>query len=267
MSNRVIGVPVLVGYLTAWWGGVAALLVYITSNTPPPPPEIKWKEAEVYTTTKLDVEIVKDSQDPDNNLVTYFYQWRKNGQLVEGKDGRSISDKEITAGDTWEIIVTPDDGTIGSSMCSFPWRKCAVLGENAAVLSVTVKDSPPRARVRFLNDAGQEVTQMNAGVAVKAKLACMDPDTEKERARAAEEATKAGQPIPQRDPNEPDPCTYDIHWMNVDAPPPAEGTPWQYTTDTLPPGAAKSGETWKAVVTASAGGVTGEAIEAKVRIL
>ena len=138
MSNRVIGVPVLVGYLTAWWGGVAALLVYITSNTPPPPPEIKWKEAEVYTTTKLDVEIVKDSQDPDNNLVTYFYQWRKNGQLVEGKDGRSISDKEITAGDTWEIIVTPDDGTIGSSMCSFPWRKCAVLGENAAVLSVTV---------------------------------------------------------------------------------------------------------------------------------
>jgi hypothetical protein len=266
VSNRVIGVPVLIGYLTAWWGGVAVLLVVITSNTPPPPPEVKWKEAEIFTNTKLDVEIKTESVDPDNNLVTYYYQWRKNGQLVEGKDGRSIPDKEITAGETWEVIVTPDDGTLGSSFCSVPWRECTELGKNAAVLSVTVKDSPPRARVRFLNDAGQEVTQFPAGTTIKAKLACMDPDTEKERARAAEAATKKGEAIPQRDPNEVDPCTYAIQWVNADVPLP-EGQTSQYTTDTLPASAAKSGETWKAIVTASANGVTGEAVEAKVRIL
>lgn len=266
MSNRVIGVPVLIGYLTAWWGGVAGLLVYITSNTPPPPPEIKLKEADVYTSTKLDIEIVTESADPDGNLVTYYYQWKKNGQLVEGKDGRSVPDKELTAGETWEAIVTPDDGTVGSSMCSFPWRKCAELGKNAATLSITVKDSPPRARVRFLNANGQEVTQFPANTAIKAKLSCMDPDTEKERARAAEAAAKKGENLPPPDPNAPDPCTYDIYWVNADVPP-VEGQAPQYTTDTLPGNATKSGETWKAIVTATGGGVKGEPVEAKVRIL
>lgn len=261
MSNRIIAAPVLFGYLGLFWGGIAALFVFLTMNTPPGAPTLKWKETEVFTTTKLEVEIEADSVDPDGDVVTYLYQWTKNGEPVGDKDSRTISDKHLTAGEVWEVTVTPNDGTMGSTACMFPWRDCADLGKNAAKLTMTIADSPPRTRIRFLNADGREVTQLTAGTDVSAYLSCMDPDVEKEKARAAD----AGTPIPPPPPGTPDPCTYEVYWVNQDAPP-AEGTPPEHTTPTLPAAASKAGETWKIYAKATADGVTGKESEAKIRL-
>lgn len=285
MSNKVISVPVLVGYLSVFWGGLSVLGVWITTNTPPPPPELKLKEANVFATTKIEVEIDKDSVDPDGNLVTYLYQWTKNGQIVPEKDGRVIPEKELTKGDVWEVTVTPNDGTLGGYFCSVPWRACTVLGENAAKLSITVKDSPPRARIRFISDEGREVSQMAGGKAVTTRFACSDPDTEKEKQRKAEAAAAAGQTLPPEPPKA-DNCSYEYRWVNVDVPEP-EGTPPKFagvfppesgrpvnadgtpkpSEIVLPGGQTKSGETWKVIVTATENGVKGEPFEGKLKVL
>jgi hypothetical protein len=266
VSNRIIGTPVLVGYLAVFWGGVSALLIFLSTNSPPGAPELKWKEAEIFTTTKLDVEIEKDSVDPDGDSIHYLYQWKRNGEIVAGKDSRQVSDKELTVGETWEVIVTPNDGTFGGSGCGLPWRECSAFGVGSATLSVTIADSPPRARVRFFTAEGRETSQLPGGVDLEAKLSCMDPDTEKERARAAEKAADAGTPLPPRDPNEPDPCTYDVYWIPADTVL-AEGTEPPARGPKLPAALAKPGTAWKVVATASSSGLTGQASEAKLRVL
>lgn len=264
MSNRIIGTPMLIGYLAVFWGAVSVLTVVITSNTPPTPPELKWKEAEIFTTTKIEVEIGTESVDADGDAVRYFYTWTKNGEAFEN-DSRTIHEKHITGGETWEVTVTPDDGTMGGTFCFLPWRECAEMGKNDAKLTVVVKDSPPRARVRFLNPDGREVTEMPGSAAIPPKLSCMDPDDEKARMRAAEAAVKAGgTPPPPADPSQ-DPCTYEITWINTNNPP-AEGAPPTFAGPILPAGAAKAGETWLVRGIATANGVTGATTEVKLRI-
>ena len=285
MAKNVVGTPVVAGYLAVFWGSVAALSIFVTSNAAPLAPEIAFKEDPAFTNTKLEVKIVTPSNDPDGAApaaegeaggkegVRYYYKWYKNGQLQEGLDRASVADKLLTKGDTWKVQVTPDDGSMGSSLCSMPWRDCAEIGKNAAEKEVVIADSPARARIRFVNSSGQEVTQLSAGGSVQSKLSCSDPDEEKEKARAAEAAAKAaaasGQPAPTPpadDPNAVDPCTYEVQWINVDAPP-AEGAVNPYTSPTLPSGVAKSGEIWKLIAIATKDGVPGSAVEAKIRIL
>jgi hypothetical protein len=290
VSNKVIAVPVLLGYLGVFWGGVAGLSVWITSNKPPMAPEVKFKEANIFATTKIEVEIAKEAEDPDGDLVTYMYGWTRNGAEVEAKDGRVIPDKELNAGEVWEVTVTPNDGTIGACYALFgveimPWRQCAEIGKNAAKLAVTVKDSPPRARIRFINDEGREVTQLPGGKNVVTRLSCMDPDLERAKQRRAEAAAAKGETVTP-EPPKPDICSYEYRWVNIDVPEP-EGTPPRFAgvyppesgaptnpdgtpkppEIQLPAGVTKSGEVWKLVVTAAADGVKGDVFEAKLKIL
>ena len=266
MSNQVLGMPVIGGYLGAFWTTVTLIGVFVTSNTAPPPPELKWKEGVAFTNTKLEVEIAGESVDPDGSGVHYYFQWFRNGELVKGADSKTINDKQTTAGETWKVVVTPDDGTLGGSLCGVPWRECAEIGRNAATLELAVQDSPPRPRIRFLNKDNREVTQLAGGTTVQMKLGCTDADDDEARGRAIEKAAAAGQPPAPVDPNAPDPCTYDIQWVNVDSPPaPGEKSPLNGTS--LPGSQTKSGQVWKAIVVATKDGVAGEPAEAKLNIL
>jgi len=287
VAKNVVGTQVVAGYLAVFWGTVAALSVFVTSNTAPLAPEIAFKEEPAFTNTKLEVKIVAPSVDPDGAApapvgdgekaekegVRYYYKWFKNGELQEGLDRSSVGDKYLTKGDTWKVQVTPDDGSMGSSLCSMPWRECAEIGKNAAEKEIVIADAPARARIRFLDAAGKEVSQLSAGAAINTKLSCSDPDEEKEKARSAEAAAKKaaaeGQPPPApapEDPNAQDPCTYEVQWINVDAQL-VEGEVNPNTQPTLSAGKAKSGEIWKLIAIATKDGVAGPPVEAKIRIL
>lgn len=271
MSNREIGMPLIVGYLGVWWGGMALLFVIVTGNTAPPPPALEWENPEPLTTMKLALKLEPSPHDVDGDPVTYLYSWTRNGELVEGKTGTSIASRETMSGEVWEVTATPDDGTIDSWGCSWPWRECAAVGKNVAKLSVTVGNTPPRARIRFNDAKGNELTGDEVPVKndVHLGLSCFDPDVADRKRREPPAApppppapgTEAVPPEP-----EPDPCTYKIAWWRADAEP-QEGDVSEYTDRVLPSKATKVDESWKAVVIANDGEADGEPSEETIKVV
>jgi len=80
----------------------AASVVDITPNMP-------------LTTEDLVCAITTQSTDPDSDVITYTYQWYKDGALQQTTTTVDLSDMLSSAlttkGEVWECAVTPNDGT------------------------------------------------------------------------------------------------------------------------------------------------------------
>lgn len=228
MSNRNIGVPVLAGYLLLFWGGVAALTAYATSNAVPTAPVIEWKDAEVHTSSKLAVVIAEPGVDPDGDEVTYSYAWSKDGEVQEHLTNKSVPNAETLKGETWEVTVTPDDGSSSASGCSMPWRQC-VDGTVSTTISVSVGNAEPRARIRFLDENGEDYDEHSARQDLVVTPSCSDADV-RDQKRLEKEAAEQGGVAEAKPaeaeaatdaevekPEEVDPCTYTIRWYDTEA--------------------------------------------------
>ncbi len=269
MANRNIGVPVLAVYLLAWWGAIAWLLVMMTSNSAPGAPTLKWRDdGVVTTTTKLVALVDTESIDKNGDKVTYTYRWYKNGELVPESAGKSIKTQDTLAGESWEVVVTPDDGTSGGGwMCDLPWRECAGDPAKDARISATVENSPARPRIRFVDDEEVEPEKFTDRDDVHLSLSCNDADFVDQRRRALVAAKAAGQEVPKADPDAPDPCTYTISWYMDEEPVEGEEEPEvtdeeeevvscpesEYTETVLPSKATEVDQKWNVCVIANDG--------------
>lgn len=280
MAKRDINVGIVGVYLIGWWGFVAALLVYLTSNAAPGAPKLEWrdlKEEGAFTTTKLSVDIAMDAADADGDKVTYTYSWTVNGEPYTGDkpNAKSMSTKQTKRDEVWEVTVRPDDGTNESWGCSLPWRQCAGDPANDAKLSITVANSPPRARIRFVDEEDKEPEKFEERKLVKLDLSCADADfvdiKRAEAAKAKEEGRELPKPAEGEEP--PDPCTYDVKWHKYVAPEEGEEaaeiteeTEADFTEMELPAKEAKAGDRWIVRVRANDGEVDGEWAEETLEI-
>jgi hypothetical protein len=280
--------PVLIGYLGLWWGGVVGAFILVTSNSAPPPPSIGWESEEPQTNTKLAVEILEDSADADGDKVDYFYRWTRDGELVEDKTGSSVSARDTMSGEVWEVTVTPNDGTFEGWGCDLFWRDCAEMGRGEVAMSVTIGNTAPRARIRFVDADGEEFVDDEASNRkdIHLKLSCFDSDIADRERRAKEEAKKAAAaaaaagipPEPEPEPEEvaegeeveeeeeEDPCTYTINWWKSDEEPDEDEVSEQ-TEIVLSSRTTSVDDSWRAVVVASDGEDEGEPQEESIKII
>ena len=228
MAKKDIPVVVLLGYLFTWWALVAAIFWFVTKNEPPGEPTLMWEDDSLLTTTKLEVAIKTPAPDPDGDEVKYFYAWSLNGEVQEDKQAPVFSARDTKRGDVVEVTVTPDDGTLEGAGCWLPWRVCA--GETHTVLSATIVNSEPRARMRFVipgevtdEDPEPQPVEIEAYERrqdIQLDVSCFDADAAdvervavQARAKAIADGTIAADSEP---PEKEDPCTYEVSWWPAD---------------------------------------------------
>lgn len=231
MSDRNVGYPFIFVYVL-FWAGVAFLgFVLVTTNHAPTAPELEWRYPTPTTASGLQVSIARESVDLDRNQVHYIVSWTKNGEAVEGQDGKTIASELTSRGETWEVTVVPEDGTSGSFLCVLPWRECA--GEINAKASITVGNSLPKARLSI------EPAEITARDDVKVVAEGVDLDE--------------------------DEVTFTYVWLEGEEVL-EEGQEPKYATDTLPSKATKKGQTWRVIVTPNDGTDDGLPSEKSVTI-
>ncbi|NOZ85830.1 MAG: VCBS repeat-containing protein [Deltaproteobacteria bacterium] len=98
-------------------------------NTPPGPPGIELEPKNPFTTDDLVCKVAHGSKDPDNDKITYSFQWFRNNDVFRvpkssramGKKGKKqsgsnnktsavLSSSYTTKGDEWTCKVIPNDG-------------------------------------------------------------------------------------------------------------------------------------------------------------
>jgi hypothetical protein len=86
------------------------------SNAPPQIGSAKIVPDPAYAATDLSVEV--ESKDPENDLVSYAYQWMKakeggqveEGEEIKGETSSTLSHENFARGDALAVVVTPFDG-------------------------------------------------------------------------------------------------------------------------------------------------------------
>ena len=80
-------------------------------NTPPQAPSIDISPSAPSTSDALTASVTTPSFDADNDSISYDYLWKRDGQLVPQASGSTVPAFVTSKGDTWEVFVTPDDGS------------------------------------------------------------------------------------------------------------------------------------------------------------
>lgn len=93
--------------------GFNGVTVYIAGskedNDPPTQPTISITPEEPKTNQNITCE-GSGSTDPNEDQITYRYQWYKNGIVQPGQNSATVSRLETAKGQTWKCVVTPTDG-------------------------------------------------------------------------------------------------------------------------------------------------------------
>jgi hypothetical protein len=106
--------------------GQASITIMV--NGLPEAPELSLTPDPAYTADALEVEITVPSIDPEGDPVTYTYEWSVGGNPSNASTGVTLPSSVTDKGETWAVVVTPDDGK----------------GDGAsATLSVTISNTPP----------------------------------------------------------------------------------------------------------------------------
>lgn len=78
-------------------------------NTPPDAPTVELQPSAPEPTDNLYCAVTNPAYDADGDPITYIYTWYKNGALTTETSSVVTSDK-LGDGDTWQCVVTPNDG-------------------------------------------------------------------------------------------------------------------------------------------------------------
>lgn len=80
-------------------------------NSPPTAPVVEIAPDPAQPTDNLYCNVVTPSTDADDDTITYTYKWFRNGSLT-GITANVVTSDQLTHGDTWECVVTANDGEV-----------------------------------------------------------------------------------------------------------------------------------------------------------
>jgi hypothetical protein len=86
-----------------------------TANNPPSPPVVNVTPDLPVTTNNLICTITTPSSDPDEDIITYTYQWYKDDELQEGLTTSTIDSSYTAQAQVWSCVVIASDGIDSSS--------------------------------------------------------------------------------------------------------------------------------------------------------
>jgi uncharacterized membrane protein len=90
-------------------------------NNLPSAPEVSIEPARPVTTSTLSVKMVAPAMDIESNVLTYHYQWYRNGELVEGMTGDTVPFTNTSKDENWTVEVRAWDGD-DEGMPAMAWR-------------------------------------------------------------------------------------------------------------------------------------------------
>jgi len=86
-------------------------MTVINVNRPPTAPIVNVTPESPVTTDDLVCTITTNSTDPDNDTITYYYEWYKNYILQTDYTTDKVPSSATAKGEVWKCVVTPNDGT------------------------------------------------------------------------------------------------------------------------------------------------------------
>ena len=93
-----------------------------------PPPQLSLTLTPPQPNSSVDLVAVPNVYEPDGDLVTLTYEWKRNGTVIPNRTTATLPASVTTSGDAISVRVTASDGT----------------STVEATASVTILDSPPR---------------------------------------------------------------------------------------------------------------------------
>ncbi len=110
---------------------MALFLLTVGCNQPPGAPTVIIEPAEPGTEDDLSAGIAKEAEDPNGkDTVNYSFAWHQAGELRADITDSVVPYGVTSKGETWEVVVTPNDGTEDGATGS---------------AAVTIQNTPPTA--------------------------------------------------------------------------------------------------------------------------
>lgn len=111
----------------------------ITVNGVPTAPGVSLTPDPAWTDDVLTVSIDTASTDPNGDPITYTYAWYVNGALSAASTSSTLPASATTRGETWEVVVTPNDGLSDGASAS---AGLTIGNSVPALSSVTITPNP-----------------------------------------------------------------------------------------------------------------------------
>ena len=124
-------------------------------NSPPTAPVVGITPGSPLSNDNLVCEIITPSTDPDGDPITYSYSWYKDDVVQPGLTSSTVHSSNTAKGETWQVVVTPNDGTDDGPSASD---------------QVTIGNSPPVAHA-----GPDQIVMVNAQVTLDGSSS-YDPD-------------------------------------------------------------------------------------------
>jgi hypothetical protein len=80
-------------------------------NNQPTPPEIYIQPDEPMTDSQLRVMISRSATDVESSMLTYSYQWYRDGEAMEGMTNEVVPSDQTSRGENWSVEARAFDGT------------------------------------------------------------------------------------------------------------------------------------------------------------
>jgi len=120
------------------------------------PPVVNWVAiGPAAPTSTTDLQAAANGRDPDNDDLTYSYQWVVNDETVVGAEGPSLPSSHLRRSDQVHVTAIPFDGT--------DW------GQPGSSIKVTIQNSPPTIK-------STPPEQLEEGAAYRYEIQAEDPD-------------------------------------------------------------------------------------------
>ena len=113
-----------------------ALADVVVENSTPGAPEVSLEPEHPKTNDVLTCRVAREAADADGDLLTYHYQWSRNGKPSDPKDAAQVPTGMTHKGDHWKCAVTASDGT--------------ATGIGASAEKTIVNTAPGAAHVRLI---------------------------------------------------------------------------------------------------------------------
>lgn len=92
--------------------GASVTAETVIRNTPPSAPLLSLKPERPTAESTIEVEVVRPSQDPDGDRVSYAFQWERDGRQVPGpKERMKLAPGQAEKHEKVRVTATPSDGS------------------------------------------------------------------------------------------------------------------------------------------------------------
>lgn len=139
LNDLSIGAHVLTATVTDTQGLASVATLDLVVNGLPTAPAVRITPAAPSTTDALVASVTAPSVDPDGDPISYSYAWYVDGVLSSASTAATLPATATRRGETWEVVVTPDDGTHDGT----PGTASVVIANTApTLLTASLTPSP-----------------------------------------------------------------------------------------------------------------------------